>query len=34
VIDALREGLAVRFDAPPSVQDAMNSESVDLTIAA
>ena len=34
VIDALREVLAVRFGAPPSVQDATNSDSVELTIAA
>ena len=34
VIDALREVLAVRFGAPPSVQDTTESESVELTIAA
>jgi predicted RNase H-like HicB family nuclease len=34
VIDALREVLAVRFGAPPSVQDTTDSESVELTIAA
>jgi hypothetical protein len=34
VIDALREVLAVRFGAPPSVPDTMDSESVELAIAA
>ena len=34
VIDALREVLAVRFGTPPAVQDATDSESVELTIAA
>ena len=34
VIDTLREVLAVRFGAPPSVQDTTDSESVELTIAA
>jgi predicted RNase H-like HicB family nuclease len=34
VIDALREVLAVRFGAPPSVQGTTDSESVELTIAA
>ena len=34
VIDALREVLAVRFGAPPSVQDTTDSDSVELTIAA
>lgn len=34
VIDALREVLAVRFGTPPAVQDATDSEAVELTIAA
>jgi predicted RNase H-like HicB family nuclease len=34
VIDALREVLAVRFGAPPSVQGMADSDSVELTIAA
>jgi predicted RNase H-like HicB family nuclease len=34
VIDALREVLAVRFGAPPTVQEATDSDSVELTIAA
>ena len=34
VIDALGEVLAARFGAPPSVQDATDSDSVELTIAA
>jgi predicted RNase H-like HicB family nuclease len=34
VIDALREVLAVRFGAPPGVDEEAESESVELTIAA
>ena len=34
VIDALRDVLAARFGAPRSVQDATDSDSVELTIAA
>ena len=34
VTDALREVLAVRFGAPPSVQGPTDSDSVELTIAA
>jgi predicted RNase H-like HicB family nuclease len=34
VIDAPREVLTVRFGAPPSVKNATDSDSVELTIAA
>jgi len=34
VIDALRELLAVRFGSPPELPDAIDSDSLELTIAA